>query len=128
MRIVLSSILLLILVLTGCASGGSPSGQRRNPDVLTNEDLRQTDLESSTAFQAIQRMRPQWLRARGVRSLGGGSIFPKVLVDETQYREIDDLRRMRVSAIAEIRFIGPADATTRFGTGYLAGMILVSLR
>ena len=128
MRIVLSSILLLTLVLTGCASGGSPGGQRRNPDVLTNEDLRQTDLQSSTAFQAIQRMRPQWLRARGVRSLSGGSIFPKVLVDETQYREIDDLRRMSVAAIAEIRFIGPADATTRFGTGYTAGVILVSLR
>ena len=79
-------------------------------------------------MQAIQRMRPQWLRAiRGVRSLGGGSIFPKVLVDEIQYREIDDLRRMSVSAIAEIRFIGAADATTRFGTGYTAGLILVSL-
>ena len=128
MRIVLSSILLLTLVLTGCASGGSPGGQRRNPDLITSEDLRQTDLQSSTAFQAIQRMRPQWLRARAVGSLGRGSIFPKVMVDESQYREIDDLRSMSVSDIDEMRFLGPADATTRFGTGYPAGVILVSLR
>ena len=60
--------------------------------------------------------------------MAGGSIFPKVLVDEAQYREIDDLRSMSVSAIAEIRFVGPADATTRFGTGYTAGVILVSRR
>ena len=58
----------------------------------------------------------------------GGAIFPKVVVDETQYREIDDLRSMVVSEIDELRFIGAADATTRFGTGYPAGAILVSLR
>ena len=126
MRIVLSSILLLTLVLTGCASGGATGGQRRNPNVITTAELRQAG--GVTAFQAIQRMRPQWLRGRGLRSVFGGAIFPKVLVDETQYREIDDLQSMSVSAIAEIRFLGAADATTRFGTGYPAGAILVSLR
>ena len=45
--------LLLTLVLTGCASGGSPGGQRRNPNVITNAELRQTDSEGLTAFQAV---------------------------------------------------------------------------
>ena len=125
MRIVLSS-LLLTLALSSCASGGATGGQRRNPNVITTAELRQA--EGLTAFQAIQQMRPRWLRGRGLRSVFGGAIFPKVVVDETQYREIDDLRSMVVSEIDELRFIGAADATTRFGTGYPAGAILVSLR
>ena len=128
MRIVLSSILLLTLVLTGCASGSSPGGQRRNPNVITTADLREMDAEGLTAFQTIQRMRPQWLRSRGVGSFGGGSSLPKVLVEEAPFGEVDDLRSMDVSEIDELRFLGAADATTRFGTGYPAGAILVSLR
>ena len=110
------------------ATDAARRGERRNPNVLTNEELRDINLASLSAFQAIQNMRPQWLRARGIKSLSGGSIFAKVLVGEGQYREIDDLRNLDVSAIAEIRFISPADATTRFGTGYTAGVILVSMR
>ena len=127
MRIILSSIL-LTLALTGCASAGASSGQRRNPDLITSEELRQTEAEDLSAFLAIQRMRPQWLRGRAVGSLGGGSALPKVLVEEAPYGEVDDLRSMGVSDIDEMRFLGAADATTRFGTGYPAGVILVSLR
>ena len=108
------------------ATDAARRGERRNPNVITTAELRQA--EGLTAFQAIQQMRPQWLRGRRVSSVFGGLILPKVVVDETQYREIADLRSMIVSAIAEIRFIGAADATTRFGTGYPAGAILVSLR
>ena len=125
MRIVLSS-LLLTLALSSCASGGATGGQRRSPNAITTAELRQA--EGLTAFQAIQQMRPRWLRGRGVSSVFGGLILPKVVVDETQYREIQDLRSMSVSAIAELRFLSAADATTRFGTGYPAGAILVSLR
>ena len=127
MRIILSSIL-LTLALTGCASGSASGGQRRNPDLITSEELRQTDSEGLSAFQAVQRMRPQWLRGRGVGSFGGGLELPKVMVEESPYGEVDDLRSMNVSDIDEMRFLGAAEATTRFGTGYDAGAILVSLR
>ena len=116
-RIVLSSIL-LTLAFTSCASGGAPGGQRRNPDPITSEELRQTDSEGLSAFQAVQRMRPQWLRGRGVASFGGGAA----------YGEVADLRSMDASDIDEMRFLGAADATPRLGTGYDAGAILVSLR
>jgi hypothetical protein len=127
MRIVLSA-LLLTLALSSCASGGATGGQRRNPNVITNAELRQTDAEGLTAFQAIQRMRPQWLRGRGVDSFGGGAALPKVLVEEAPFGEVDDLRSMDAYDVDEIRFLSAADATTRFGTGYPAGAILVSLR
>ena len=127
MRIALSAIL-LTLALSSCASSGGPGGQRRNPNVMTTEELRQTDAEGLSAFQVIQRMRPQWLRSRGVGSFGGGSSLPKVLVEEAPFGEVDDLRRMDASEIDELRFLSAADATTRFGTGYPAGAILVSLR
>ena len=127
MRTVLSSIV-LTLALTGCASGVSAGGQRSNPNVITTAELRQADAEGLSAFQAIQRMRPQWLRGRGVGSFGGGAALPRVLVEEAPFGEVDDLRSMDASDIEELRFLGAADATTRFGTGYPAGAILVSLR
>ena len=126
MRIALSAIL-LTLALSSCASSGAPGSQRRNPSVIATEELRQIEAEGLSAFQAIQRMRPQWLRGRGVGSFGGGSM-PMVLVEESPFGGVDDLRSMDVAEIAELRFLSAADATTRFGTGYPAGAILVSLR
>jgi hypothetical protein len=127
MRIVISSIV-LTLVLTGCASAGSAGGQRSNPNVITTAELRPADPEGLNVFQAIQRMRPQWLRGRGVATFTGGSELPRVLVEEAPFGEVDDLRSMDAYDIEELRFLSAADATTRFGTGYQAGVILVYLR
>lgn len=125
MKRILMTALLVALSTTGCASTGSSSGSSRNPDVITSEELRGTQIQSENAYNAVQRLRPSWLRARG-SSFTGGRPLPVVFVDGTRFGELDSLRSLNVSDIVQIEFLDSRDATTRFGTGYPAGAIMVT--
>lgn len=115
----------LLLVTTACASTGGTtnSGSR---DIITQEELR--SLDDVTAYRAIERLRPRWLRSRGPVSLRGGGALPSVFVDGSDHGELASLRRMSVTNIESIRFLSSSDATTRYGTGYPSGIIHVRSR
>jgi len=119
MRPICLAVIGLTLLAAACASGGGSgeSGPRRNRNLITSEELTQVG-EVGTAFDAIQRLRPNWLRGRGTSSA-------KVFVDGVQMRDTGVLRNYRVDVIRECRFIPPADASMRFGTGYGGGVIEV---
>ena len=126
--------LLLVLVLAGCGAAATASGGG-NSNLITSEQLREADPEGLSVYQIIQRDRPLWLRAgRGAPTLGnaaGGAVssaFARVVVDGVAHGGFDDLRSMRGSDIDEIRYLNARDATTRFGTGYVSGAILVRTR
>ena len=79
-------------------------------------------------WDAIRRLRPQWLRTRGRTSLTGQSPDePAVYVGGTRYGALRDLQRMEVAQVARISFIEPIEATTRFGTGHTGGAIMIDL-
>lgn len=104
------------LGLTGCASGGGGGGGG-SANRITSEQL--ADMQQLDAYQAIQRLRPQWLRSRG------GSP-PQVLMDNMrQQGGLDALRQFRVADIQELRYMSSSDATNRYGTGFDGGAILV---
>jgi len=119
MRPICLAVIGLTLLAAACASGGGSgeSGPRRNRNLITSEELTQVG-EVGTAFDAIQRLRPNWLRGRGTSSA-------KVFVDGVQMGGTGVLRNYRVGVIRECRFIPPADASMRFGTGYGGGVIEV---
>lgn len=114
-----STFLALFLGATACASsGGSSDGPRRNPDVITQEEL--ADLQLLDALQVVQRLRPRWLRIRA-------GALPETVVNGSRIEgQAEALRNYRVGEIRELRYLSPADATLRFGTGYPAGAILVT--
>ena len=112
--------LTILLCLAGCASGGSTT--RSNPTRILRTELQ--DLNHLDAHQAVERLRPRWLTARGT-----GMTAPAVYVDGSRrVGGIDDLRAIPVSQIEQIEYLSGPDATTRFGTGYDGGAIMVSLR
>jgi hypothetical protein len=95
-------------------------------NVLTAEDLQQTT--ENTVWDAIRRLRPQWLRTRGRTSLTGQSPDePAVYVGGTRYGALRDLRQMQVFQVTRVRFIEPIEATTLFGTGHTGGAIMIDL-
>jgi hypothetical protein len=72
-----------------------------------------------SALEVVQRLRPNWLRIRG------GSL-PEVVLDNTPLDGGTELlRAYRVGEIKEMRYLDPADATLRFGTGFPAGAIVI---
>ena len=132
MRIVLSSMLLLALVLSGCASAAGSGRGGGNFNLITFELLREADAEGLNVHQVIERNRPQWFRAgRAPATLGyaeAAAAFARVVLDGIPSGEINDLRRLNTVGVESIEYISASDATTRFGTGYAGGAILVRMR
>jgi hypothetical protein len=74
-------------------------------------------------YQAIGRLRPAWLRI----SPQGAS--PVVVVDGSpQMGGLEQLRSFQAADVTALEYMSASDATTRFGTGYSGGAILVTTR
>ena len=122
--IVILSFLALALVTSGCASAGQgEGGSSGSRNVIDREAL--FDMEGMNAYEAIQRLRPTWLRAR--RTGMGSPQLPGLVVNDQQ-SELYNLRTMRIEGIEEIRYVEARDASIRYGTGFPAGVIVVVQR
>jgi hypothetical protein len=106
----------------------STAPARTSSDIITAEDLRDGNFRD--VYQAVERLRPQFLRSRGTVSARGGNegSFPVVCVDEQRLGALSSMRGLPVENVREIRYVAARDATTRWGTGYTAGVILVVTR
>lgn len=124
----LGSTLFLAAVATACATGtggesSDGAGDRR--DVITREELAAIEeTEDITAYEAIQRLHPQWLRGRGSVSFRLSATV-KVHYNGARIGEVEELRRFRVRDVQYIEHMEGPQATQRFGTGYERGVILV---
>ncbi len=119
-RLMLLSFALMI-GFAGCASGsGGGGGSRSSSNRLVAADM--ANQQELDLFQAIRQLRGRWLTSRGRGT-------PRVHVDGgARQGGVQELQNIRVSEVQEVEFMGAADATLRFGTGYEAGAILVTTR
>ncbi len=120
-RLMLLSFALMI-GFAGCASGsgGGGGGSRSSSNRLVAADM--ANQQELDLYQAIRQLRGRWLTSRGRGT-------PRVHVDGgARQGGIQELQNIRVSEVQEVEFMGAADATLRFGTGYEAGAILVTTR
>jgi hypothetical protein len=119
----------------GCSTGGATSGTSasaprasRQQDVITESEIVARASEASNALQIVQKLRPQMLRSRGRVSpndTSGEASLPKVIVDDVAYGTIESLANLNASQVREIKYMNAADATTKWGTGYMGGVIIV---
>jgi hypothetical protein len=117
-------ILLGVIALAGCS--GATSSPRGSGSLITRAELE--PLESFTAYDAIARLRPNWLQTRGPTSLADGPTLPRVHINQSPSGSMDELRSMSTIEVESMEFLSPADATTLYGTGYPGGVILVRTR
>lgn len=112
-----------------CGGGATAAGPARNSSLISIDELQSDAMQSLSVHDAVQRLRPNWLRARGATSVNSGvSQFPSVLMNGSIDHSLDRLRSMRVTDVGEIRYIDSRDATTRYGTGLVNGLIEVVIR
>lgn len=121
-------IVLGVMVSAACAAGppGESTGRSRGSGTITREDL--AALSQFNAFQVVRRLRPQWLRSRGVANLDGRQLLPVVIVDRTPRGDPRELQQIAADDVERISFMSARDATTRYGTGYPGGIIEVISR
>ena len=123
------------LVAVACSSnpspatgaGGTATAPVLNQDVITAAELADATVQSGDALQAVQRLRPRFLMARGASSSqnrSAGSVH--VSIDGGPLLTVDNLSRYSPSSILEIRYINATDAAQRWGTvAGSGGVILV---
>jgi hypothetical protein len=109
---------------TSGSSGAPPAS--RSSTLLAAEEIRAVNADRGTAHDAISRLRPNWL-TRGTTSFDPPSTeFPVVFLDGRLYGELETLRSIDASQIADVRYYSPAEAGGRFGLqGGLSGVIEV---
>lgn len=136
---------LVIAGASGCASGGgstnvagdvasgaaSTTRTRRNPDVIDANEISTRATDAATALQIIQKLRPRMLQSRGLNSPNdptGETTLPRVYVDNVSFGDVGTLSNLAATQILTIQFLNARDATTRFGTGHMGGVILVTTK
>lgn len=113
----------LLAGVIACASRGVQSGApRRTTNAITGDEIANTGV--STVYDAIQRLRPQWLTSSRMRGAGTSDAL-LVYLDMNRYGTMDQLRQLPVGGITEIRYLSAAEATNRYGTGHSGGVILI---
>lgn len=121
--------LALALVVAACARASGPEGPspRGDPDVITAAELERYG--ALPVRQAIERLRPRFLRFRGSTSLADPNAGRVVVyLGESRMGGVEFLDQIMTTDVQEIRYLDSADATQRFGTGHTGGAIVLRPR
>ena len=131
-RVVFAAV--AVALTLACASSGGGSGFRPgspNKDIIVESEIVPIAGGSANALQVIEKLRPHMLRGRGSGSPtdgNGEASQPKVYVDNVAYGDVSTLTSVSAIQIREIQFFKSGDATTRWGTGHMGGVILVTMK
>ena len=120
-----ATLLVLVSALSACSPRPSKVAPAARYDVLTQQDL--VDRGFTTALDAIQSLRSNWLETRGTNSFYT-PVTIKVYLDDTQLGGVDELSSIAISTVVYIRHYDGVSATARFGIGHGAGAIYISTR
>jgi hypothetical protein len=122
-----AATLCLALVCAPACSSSTPKSNtaatpKRDTNLLSGEDVAQTS--AANVYDAIQRLRPQWLMSARIRRGGSGDEV-QVYLDSTHYGTLTSLKGLSIGGVQEIHYLNATEATNRYGTGHTGGAIVV---
>lgn len=128
-------LLLRALVLLLAISGTALAQKRGDRALLTRADVEEGGGGLTTAQDAIQRLRPNWLRPQMGRTASGGMLDglsdrsaarePIVYIDEVRQPNLEALRTVQSIKIIEMKFLDQNRAVQVLGPGHEMGAILI---
>jgi hypothetical protein len=117
------ALLVLLLATAACTAGAGPGAATRprgSLDRITEAELE--PIGQLSAFEAIERLRPRWLQSRK-------GMFPTVHVDGSVRNAGEEiLATILCSDVQDMQYMNASDATTRFGTDYAYGLIVITTK
>lgn len=115
--------LAIAVVAAGCSkASNSPSGSSSVSGPLMQQEIAAIPVQN--AYEAVQRLRPGFLRARSTASRT--TAYPVVYVDGLRRGSPEVLRFIPAAEVAQVRYLSAVDATTRYGMNVEAGVIEVT--
>ena len=112
------------------APADSAGGRARtNRDVLTEQEILAANV-TTHALDAVQRLRPQWLRIRGSATVpeNDGTLAIQAWLNGRHLGDVQTLRDIPVGQIIELRWLDPITARNRYGPGNSRGVVDVTGR
>lgn len=128
--------LLAVAALVGCATGGNYPEHKDTPtskaNFLSDVEIGNANANLNSAYDAIARLRPNWLAARGVTSfgdVGGGTEFAVVYIDGQRYGDLNSLRNIQAFQVGSMQYYDVTQAGATFGIrGGSSGVIEIKLK
>jgi hypothetical protein len=115
--------LVAVVASMGCAASSGTSGtsyptDSRKANILTFDEIAAAHADVTTAYDAVARLRPNWLASHGVTStIGGGTDteYATVFIDGQAYGDLNSLRNIPVYHVGEFRYYNITEAGAKFG-------------
>ena len=128
---------LVVLLVAGAAcaqktastSTVAPQGSsraRNNPDVISQEELRDPTIAGVDAMTAIRQLRPAFFRTRGPMSFQNTTAGQvQVSQDYGPLQSLNALAAVDTRSLVEVRYLNANDAQNRFGINANGGPVIV---
>jgi hypothetical protein len=127
--------LITVAAIAGCATAAGnpgPTSVTSKASFLGAEEIAYAYADARSAYDAIARLRPAWLAARGVTSLvdgGAGTDFAVVFVDGQRYGDLQSLRQIQAYQIGSAQYYDVTQAGANFGIrGGSSGVIEIRMK
>ena len=115
-------ILLAAALLVGCGPTRVPdpsiTANTRKTGVLSADEIETAHADATNAYDAIARLRPNWLLPHGVTSgqqNGAGTEYALVYLDGQLYGDLNSLRAISAFHVGSVRYYDVTQAGARFG-------------
>ena len=117
---------LVVMAVVACGTRYQ-TGVGAERDTLTRQQM--LDVSAIDVYDAVHKLRPNWLTSRGPRSLTDDTpAVVSVFMSGNQIGDATALRDLRLEDIDSIRYFDVARASGRFGMGHPRGVIEVHPR
>lgn len=122
------SVVLVAGFLLACTRPALGPGELGNSQFITEDEISAS--RASNAYEAIQKLRANFLTYRGETSIdkSRSTPYPTVYLDGQEFGPIASLKTLPASEISTIRLYRAWEATTKFGAGNMGGVIAVTTR
>ena len=127
----------LLVVGAACAqsSASTSSGTtaaaprvRKNPDIISQDELRDPTIAGADAMTAIRQLRPAFFRERGPQSFQNAAAGKvQISQDYGPLQAVGNLTSIDTRSLVEVRYLNANDAQNRFGINANGGPVIVLL-
>jgi len=120
-----------VAAILGCASNPSEMGIPKSSSTFLNaNDIITAKADNGTLYDALSRLRPNWLVSHGTMSGSTDSNqYAMIWLDGQQYGTVETLRQIPAYHVQSARYYDITQAGARFGVrGGMGGVIEVLTR
>jgi hypothetical protein len=115
--------LVAVVAALGCASNGLTSGSspngapQKSANYLPFDEIANAHADVNTVYDAVARLRPNWLGAHGVTSSSSNTTteYATVFVDGVLYGDLNTLRSLQAYHVADIRYYDITQSGAKYG-------------